>query len=498
MPEPKLPPLLIMAREALKADDPACALALLQDMRPKLRARSDVQVLAATAHLALGQDSDALAAIQAARKAGANTLRALQLQARIQNRIGDKAGRAQTLTELLERFPQEAGARHQLGMHHLQQGDLAAADACAAAMPDTAKGLKLRLALAYQIAVQRADVQEIGQVLDRIIAECESCPDLPDLYAVLAEFPPEPKQDLTGRLIARWPEMAARLQARRAVLDPSRAQGKASEQALILALTGQAEEARNLLATHRADNPELAETAAMIAALPPDTALRRPLVVDEGQDVTVSPQGETGTTLLVFTGLADQAMVPIEYIDRFCAAAGHSAIYLRDSGRTLYIAGVPALAEDLDGMMAALRGLLQDRQTSRLLCMGTSAGGFGAIRYGLRLEAEKVLCASPPTSCTADFLASAEDKRGRLLMRRLWAQFDAAELDVEPDLRAASGRCQVDVWHGADYPIDVAHAAHLAGCPGVHLRPIAGLDQHSSFAQIVINGALQDFIVNER
>lgn len=494
MPSPTLSTSLVMAREALQARDPARALALLQDMPPKLQARPAAQVLVATAHFELGQDKTALAAIQAARKAGANGQRALQLQARIQNRLGDRAGRAETLTELLEHFPQEVGVRYHLGIHHLQQGNLAAAEACAAAMPQTAKGLQLGLSLGYQIAVQRADLPEIGRILSRIIADCDVCPDLPNLHAVLAEFPSDAGQDLTGRLIARWPELAARLQAKRAVLDPARPQGKASEQAMILALTGRAEEARHLLASHPADGPELAETAAMIAAMPPDTALRRPLIVDDGQDVTISAQGETGTTLLVFTGLLDQAMVPIEYIDRFCAAAGHSAIYLRDSGRTLYMGGLPALAEDLGGTIGALQGLLQDRQTSRLLCMGTSAGGFGAIRCGLRLGAEKVLCASAPTNITTDFLAGIEDRRGRVMIRRLQGQFSARDMDLADDLQAAGGPCSVDLWYGADNRIDVAHASHLAGRPGVHLHPVAGLGRHQSFPSVVLGGAFQEFL----
>ena len=275
MSAPKPSPSLAMAREAMQAGDPAGALALLQDMPPKLQARPNVQALAASAHFALGQDQDALAAIRAARTSGADGQWVLQLLARIQTRIGDQTGRAETLAELVERFPQDAGAHRQLAMQHLGQGDLAAAAACVAAMPATGQGAAWRLALGYQIAVKRGDAQEITRILHAILAECETCPDLPNLRPVLAELPPDVGQDLAGRLIARWPEMAPQLQARRSALDPSQQPRQPDKQALILALTGRAEEAGHLLATDRAAGPELAEAAAMIAGHCPAAAADR-------------------------------------------------------------------------------------------------------------------------------------------------------------------------------------------------------------------------------
>ena len=228
--------------------------------------------------------------------------------------------------------------------------------------------------------------------------------------------------------------------------------------------------------------------------MPPASALQRPLITDDGSDVIVSPSGVTGTTVLVFTGLNDRTMVPIEYVDRFCAAAGHSAIYLRDSGRTVYVNGVPSLAQDLDGTLAALQDLLRSRQTSRLLCPGSSAGGFGAIRYGLRLEAERALCASSPTTGNIDFLTASGESGRRIPIRRRVERFPPQTLDFRQDLLAAGQRCRLDLWYGADYAPDVAHASHLEGYPGVHLHPIEGLGSHQSFASLVALGALQEFL----
>lgn len=442
----------------------------------------------------LGQRDEALTAIMAARAAGADWLHALQLQAAIEDSVGDKAGGARTRTELLERFPQAVGPRNLLALYHLEMGDLAAAEACAAALPETPQGVNLRLSLEFRIAVQREDLSEVERVLNRIMEVCENCPPLPGLHAVIMELPTELREDLTGRLIARWPAMRASLHPGRAELDPSRPEGSVGERAMVLALTGRRQEATALLAAHGQGGPALADIRRLVAALPPEESLRRAVIADEGSDVTVSPQGVTGTTVLVFTGLADKTMVPIEYVDRFCAAAGHTAIYLRDSGRTVYVGGIPCLAGDLDGTIAALQGLLQDSQTERLLCLGSSAGGFGAIRYGLRLGAERILCASSPTTGDAEFLDTFGERRARLLTKRMLGRFPARDLDFREHLLAVGHRCRLDLWYGADHLQDTAHARHLEGYPGVRLHPVEGLDRHDSFASLVVLGALQEFL----
>jgi pimeloyl-ACP methyl ester carboxylesterase len=485
---------LNQVRDLLKAGDAEGGLALLQNLRPKQLARPVAQILLASVQFQLGRSEAALAVIESVRRAGVNSFICLQLQARIQDRIGDGAGAAQTRKELLECFPNAAGIRYQLGLHHLHEDDLDAAEACASTMPPTTQGLELKLSLLYQIAVRRADPQEIARVLNRIIAECDTCPRLPEQRMFIAELPAEVRQDLTDRMITKWPALANKLLTGRVALDPSRPVGSASERAMVLALTGQAEEAMQLLATHRADDPAVCETEKLVSAMPRQAALQRPLITDDGSDVIASPMGMTGTTVLVFTGLNDRSMVPIEYVDRFCAAAGHSAIYLRDSGRTLYVDGVPSLAQDLDGTLAALQDILRDKQTSRLLCFGSSAGGFGAIRYGLRLGAERVLCASSPTNGNIDFLTTSEEKRGRMLIKRMVERFPPRVLDFREDLLAEGQRPRLDLWYGADFAPDVAHASYLEGYPGVHLHSIDGLDRHNSFASVVALGGLQEFL----
>lgn len=485
---------LQQVRQRLDARDAEGALALLRALPTDQQARPAAQVFLAWARFLGGQDQKALSTLQAARAAGADTLWSYQLQALIQDRLGDEAASAATRATLLQHFPDCADAHHKLALHHLRQGDLASADACAAAMPQTPQGTKLSLSLRYQIAVRRIDLQAVAQVIQRCVEACDTCPPLPELKLVLAELAPDVQRDLSDRLTGKWPELAARLMGGEAALDLGRAQGRPHEHALVLALSGRHDEARRLLEAQGGEDPAWADTATLLDAMPPDGALRRPLIVDDGADVILSPPGVTGTTVLVFTGLNGRAMVPIDYVDRLCAAAGHAAIYLRDPRRTFYLGGVPSLSADLEGTITAVRGLLQGLQTTRLLCLGSSAGGFGAIRFGLRLGADKVLCASTPTTGNTDFLATAGESRARLLTHRMLSRFPQQALDLRAELQAMGHRCRVDLWFGADCPMDVAHASHLAGYPGVHLRPIEGLDRHESFASIVARGGWREFL----
>lgn len=228
------------------------------------------------------------------------------------------------------------------------------------------------------------------------------------------------------------------------------------------------------------------------ASVPRPARFRRPLIADDGSDVLVSVKGGSGVTLLGFAGLANRFMAPVEWVDAFCAAHNHSAIYLRDREMTLFQSGVPSLAPDLDGSVEALRDMLQRLETRRLICLGTSGGGFGAIRYGLRLGAAHILCASPPTSLHA--AERAGDPRAKLLVQRMEAQFGRDALDLAPDVRAAAGATRLTLWFGADAQKDAAQARHVEGLPGVTLVLVPGYAEHMSFEKVLETGAFDAFV----
>lgn len=225
---------------------------------------------------------------------------------------------------------------------------------------------------------------------------------------------------------------------------------------------------------------------------PLDSELKRSLVKDIGhEDVVVGMADNPKAIVMVFTGLADQAMVPIEMLDRYFAALNVSAIYLRDPDRLLFNKGIASLAEGFEGTVDHLRTFIAESGAARLVTIGTSAGGYAAMRYGLSLGAEKIVCFSAPTNLKPDFLA--DDGRGRIVARRLQSLPPQA-LDVRPMIQAQRGKADIHLVFGEKMSADSRHAHYLEGVAGVTLHPLAGVDSHGSLAVLAQEKKLRPFL----
>ena len=114
-----------------------------------------------------------------------------------------------------------------------------------------------------------------------------------------------------------------------------------------------------------------------------------------------------------------------------------------------------------------LRDAVAALGTRRLVCMGNSAGVFGALYYGSELRADKVIVFSGPSSLQIGF-----EEAERQAYQRLHALRAEGKV-VWPDLRAIynSNAISVDFHFGSQNRVDRAQAENLAGLPNVNLIP---------------------------
>lgn len=456
------------------------AIALLRSLPPHVLARTNPQRLLARACLATQQYEAAAAAIDVIARNEPDALPTLRLKTRLQRETGDKAALEATLRATVARTPDDAGAKGELAQL------LIAKNAFGEALPlveslEQSADRHLALGLRYELARHDGDLKRIAAILTEIAETCENLPPLPELDATLAELPQPDATALQEAFLEKWPEQIRWLKAS---AKPSRRRQEPPRDIL------------QIMRMHQARFPEVAaDVATWIADFPPTDSLRRPLAVDDGGDVVISPPGVTGTTLLVFTGLDDLLMgAPLESIDPWFARAGHAAVYARDPARSLYIGGIAATGSNLNETLSALDQILKDLGTTQLYCLSASAGSFGAIRYAPRLGAKRVLCASPALNATPAFLSAVGDQRGLLVARRLQRRFSHEALDLRPDIAAAQGACDMRLWYGAQSPVDRAHAQYVEDQPGVTLFPISDLASHVTLPHIVASGAFQRFL----
>lgn len=212
---------------------------------------------------------------------------------------------------------------------------------------------------------------------------------------------------------------------------------------------------------------------------PPDEALKRATIEDDGTGDFIVGKGGRKAAVLIFTGLADRMTMPLPLFDRYFAELDLTAIYLRDTKRIGYFNGVASLGEDYDKTIEALKELLVDLGAMTVHTVGNSAGGMAAVSYGLDLKAKTVLGFSAPVALTRD--AAKMDRRTAVFAERILSPAVPAERrDLRARALASKGNTQIHLYYGKDMPEDRYHAAAMEGVPCVTMHPIDGLAGHGA------------------
>lgn len=222
--------------------------------------------------------------------------------------------------------------------------------------------------------------------------------------------------------------------------------------------------------------------------VPEDKDLKRPLVEDDGSADVIIGKGGRRTAVLVFTGLADRMVMPLPLFDRFLAELDLTSIFLRDRKRLGFFHGVASLG-DYDETLAALRARFDEMGVDRIHCIGNSAGGMGAVSYGLDLNADQILGFSAPVALldkTNDF-----DRRTAVFNERMMKNVPEARRDLRTRVDAHRGDTHIHLYYGEEMPEDRYHAAALEGARNVRLHPLPGLAGHGALFNMAQKGQLR-------
>lgn len=221
---------------------------------------------------------------------------------------------------------------------------------------------------------------------------------------------------------------------------------------------------------------------------PSDAQLKRAPMVDDGSSDVIVARGGRPAAALVFTGLADRIVMPLPLFDRYLAELDLSAVYLRDRRRLAYFGGVGSLGADYASTLEALRELLGELGAATVHTIGNSAGGFGAISYGLDLGAAHVLGFASPIVIHEK--VGEWDARAPVFVRRVCESIPPERRDI-PARLAANRMSQIHLVFGADSPDDSRHAEAVKDCPNVELIPIEGLAGHGALFALANAGRLR-------
>ncbi len=105
------------------------------------------------------------------------------------------------------------------------------------------------------------------------------------------------------------------------------------------------------------------------------------LVDDRTKEVQVTRTAGARATVVLTTGITF-GNLPLAFVDTLFAAHGINVIYLRDFAKRAYLRGVSALGASEEETVATLKRMAAELEAKRLIAMGSSSGGFSALRVG--------------------------------------------------------------------------------------------------------------------
>ncbi len=199
------------------------------------------------------------------------------------------------------------------------------------------------------------------------------------------------------------------------------------------------------------------------------------------------PQRAAHTLLIVFTGVGKQFWVSLDLLHRILRRWFGQILYLRDFREIYFLAGVHGLGEDYAATLARLKQIASASSIEKRLVLGTSAGGYGALRYGLDLSADAILALSPATDL--------RNGVHEVIANRLRdLQIPAEELDLLPAYERAHHRPRVTMVYGAHNPQDCAAAQRFAHFSEFQLVPVPDVASHDITAHLIGTGKFEQLL----
>jgi hypothetical protein len=185
-----------------------------------------------------------------------------------------------------------------------------------------------------------------------------------------------------------------------------------------------------------------------------------PVMVEWGEDASV--------VVIAFTGGAAKLMLPVyEFFDT-TKSLGYSRILLRDQYHRHYHRGIDNQRPDFPSLIGYLREEIERLSPKKILCIGTSSGGYAAIRAGHELGADYVHAFAPQTGDLPAGLG-APKRRYRLwpLKNGLSRHSGTKFIELSRLLKDWNRKTIYYVHYGRGCRSDRYHAERLLRAPGV-------------------------------
>ena len=204
----------------------------------------------------------------------------------------------------------------------------------------------------------------------------------------------------------------------------------------------------------------------------------------------------SGTTFVLFGGIAQGFAIPPFEFRRMMAEVPATKIYVRDVAQGWYQHAVQGRQADTRRLFQGLPDVDRRLAGQRLVFIGNSMGGFAALMFGALLRADRVIAFTPQTFVDPLRKLRHNDRRWWRQMLPMYARHGLMRwsYDLRNPLAASARPAKATVYYGTALALDRQHAERIGDSPGVTLAPIEG-EGHDAVKHLRDKGALHSLLL---
>lgn len=163
---------------------------------------------------------------------------------------------------------------------------------------------------------------------------------------------------------------------------------------------------------------------------------------------------ESTKTLIVFGGMSSGISMPPKEFFNSLIYKDINILFVKDFKQCWYQEGLLGKTNDIDSTVIYLQEIIPKR-SQYLVTLGASAGGYAAIRFGIELNADRIMAFSPQTLIDKE-MASVFSKES---LSRL--NFGSNDLDLKKILSEKNKINNIEVYYGELNNRDRINVEHI-------------------------------------
>lgn len=199
-------------------------------------------------------------------------------------------------------------------------------------------------------------------------------------------------------------------------------------------------------------------------------------------------QRKSHGTIVAFSSLQMTGGLVQKSFATFLSGRGARTVFVKDFHRKWFQNGLPPAAATRDEAVSLLADVLADAPRPWRF-IGVSAGGFGALFFGARLKADRIVAVCPQTEITPQIYARFQQPTPNDGVY----DYDDPQNDLYATLVAHPLEGEAIIVYGRDNRIDSDQAERLRSLSGVSLRP-QPTRAHSALGRHVIDSGQMEML----